>query len=70
MLKAVDFVNAMHGEGTCSIEIKDAYHNMKEVLDEHPDAVKYAFQDINDIPGIKPADRTRKNKVSGTIKFV
>lgn len=49
MLKAVDFVNAMHGEGTCSIEIKDAYHNMKEVLDEHPDAVKYAFQAYDEL---------------------
>ena len=49
MLKAVDFVNAMHGEGTCSIEIKDAYHNMKEVLDEHQDAVKYAFQAYDEL---------------------
>lgn len=42
MEDAVTYMNALHGEGTVEIEIVDAYHNMKEVLDEHPSAVSTA----------------------------
>ena len=42
MEDAVTYMNALHGEGTVEIEIVDAYHNMKEVLDEHPSAVNTA----------------------------
>lgn len=53
MKHVCEYINVKHGEGTCSIEIKDAYHNMKEVLDEHPDAVKYAYQSFEQL-GISP----------------
>lgn len=42
MEDAVAYMNALHGEGTVEIEVLDAYHNMKEVLDEHPSAVNTA----------------------------
>ncbi len=53
MKKVCDYINALHGEGTCSIEIQDAYHNMKEVLDANPDAVKYAYLAFEQL-GITP----------------
>ena len=34
-------------------------NRIESVCSSHGVAVKYAFQDINDIPGIKPADRTK-----------
>ena len=42
MQDAVAYMNALHGKGTVEIEIADSYHNMKEVLTEHPDAVNTA----------------------------
>ena len=36
MLKAAEFINTKYGEGAVSIEIKDSYRNMKEVLDKDP----------------------------------
>lgn len=53
MQKTCDYINVLYGEGVCSIEIKDAYHNMKEVLDQHPDALKYAYQAFKQL-GITP----------------
>lgn len=53
MQKTCDYINVVYGEGVCSIEIKDAYHNMKEVLDQHPDALKYAYQAFEQL-GITP----------------
>lgn len=44
MKKACDYINAVYGENCCLIEIKDAYHNMKEVLDKNPDAVDVAYK--------------------------
>lgn len=42
MEDAVRYMNALHGDGCVEIEVMDAYHNMKEVLLEHPDAVNTA----------------------------
>lgn len=53
MKKTCEYINVVYGEGACSIEIKDAYHNMKEVLDQHPDALKYAYQAFEQL-GITP----------------
>lgn len=53
MKKTCEYINVVYGEGVCSIEIKDAYHNMKEVLDQHPDALKYAYQAFEQL-GITP----------------
>lgn len=44
MKKACDYINALYGENSCSIEIKDSYHNMKEVLEKNPDAVNVAYE--------------------------
>lgn len=53
MEETVAFINAKHGEGTASIEIQDAYHNMKEVLEKHPKAVDVALKSFEQL-GITP----------------
>ncbi|MSA01736.1 nucleotidyltransferase [Lactonifactor sp. BIOML-A3] len=41
-------------------EFKEVIGNrIEEICSGHNVAVKYAFQDINDIPGVKPADRIK-----------
>ncbi len=52
MRKTCDYINTLYGD-VCTIEIKDAYHNMKEVLDQHPDALKYAYLAFEQL-GITP----------------
>ena len=49
MQDAVTYMNALHGEGTVEIEIADSYHNMKEVLTEHPDAVNTARKAMHNL---------------------
>lgn len=50
--KAVDYINAEHGQ-CAEVVFKDAYHNMKEVLEKHPEAVNIAFKAYEKL-GIKP----------------
>ncbi len=49
MLKAAEFINTKYGEGTVSIEIKDSYRNMKEVLDNDPTAVVIAKKSMEEL---------------------
>ncbi len=37
-----DFLNVVHGTGTVELTITDSYKNMKEVLDQHPEATENA----------------------------
>lgn len=46
MRKAADFINEAYGEGTCEISFRDSYHNMKEILDQHPEVSAYARKAI------------------------
>lgn len=52
MEDAVTYMNALHGEGSVEIQIADAYHNMKEVLNEHPAAVNTARKAMHEL-GLK-----------------
>lgn len=49
MLKAAEFINTKYGEGTVTIEIKDSYRNMKEVLDKDPTAVIVAKKSMEEL---------------------
>ena len=49
MQDAVAYMNALHGKVTVEIEIADSYHNMKEVLTEHPDAVNTARKAMHNL---------------------
>ena len=50
-------INQKYGEGTVSIEIKDNYYNMKEVIDAHPEVMnlaKKAFANVGVTPILEP----------------
>ena len=49
MLKAAEFINTKYGEGAVTIEIKDNYRNMKEVLDKDPTAVIVAKKSMEEL---------------------
>ena len=49
MLKAAEFINTKYGEGAVTIEIKDSYRNMKEVLDKDPTAVFIAKKSMEEL---------------------
>lgn len=34
-LKAAEEINAKYGEGTATVEVKDSYRNMKEIIEDH-----------------------------------
>ncbi|MCR4950035.1 MAG: peptidase T [Solobacterium sp.] len=40
--KTADYINAMYGTEVCTCTLRDSYRNMKEVLDQHPQAVDTA----------------------------
>lgn len=56
-IKAVEEINARHGEGTAEVEIKDSYFNMKEIIEKNMyivDRAKKAMSDIGITPHIVP----------------
>lgn len=53
----VHVLNQKYGEGTVTIEIKDSYFNMAEVIKEHPEVMelaKKAFKEVGVEPLISP----------------
>ena len=55
--KCADQMNAIYGEGTVTLEIKDQYYNMKEKIDPQMhviDVVVHAMQDCGVAPKVKP----------------
>ena len=53
----VHVLNKKYGEGTVEIEIKDSYYNMKEIIDQHPEAMdlaKKAFANVGITPVLEP----------------
>lgn len=57
MQKCADQMNAIYGEGTVTLEIKDQYYNMKKKIDPQMhviDVVVHAMQDCGVAPKVKP----------------
>ena len=55
--QCADTINERFGEGTCSIEVKDQYYNMKEKIDPNMhviDLVLHAMQQCGVAPQVKP----------------
>ncbi len=53
MQQCADFINERYGEGTCKLEVKDAYRNMYEVLKNYPHVKEIAWKALEDL-GIEP----------------
>ncbi|MDR1055539.1 MAG: peptidase T [Prevotellaceae bacterium] len=49
----VDFLNKRFGEGTLTLEVKDQYYNMREMVEPHYSIVDTAFKAM-EMTGIKP----------------
>ena len=52
-----DFLNQRHGAGTVTVELKDSYRNMKEIVEQHPeilDRAKKAFEANGIDPLVQP----------------
>lgn len=57
MQNLVADINKKYGEGTATIDIKDSYYNMKEVIDQHPKVMtlaKNAFANVGITPIFEP----------------
>ncbi|MDD5851243.1 MAG: peptidase T [Galactobacillus timonensis] len=53
MAKDAEWINAFYGEGTCEITFAKQYRNMKEILDQHPQVSRIAWEAMNDL-GLDP----------------
>ena len=57
IVRCVEQLNAIYGEGTVTAEVKDQYYNMKEKIDPQMhviDLVLHAMQDCGVAPKVKP----------------
>jgi tripeptide aminopeptidase len=64
MKQAAGYLNAKHGEGTCTISFKDAYQNMYEVLKNVPEVRKIAWKSLQEL-GIEPYDEPIRGGTDG-----
>ena len=64
VLAARDWLNRRWGEGTVSVEIRDSYRNMREVLDSHPDILERARKAFRD-NGVEPVSRPIRGGTDG-----
>ena len=57
MLSERDWLNSRYGEGTVTVELKDSYRNMKEIVEQHPEILaraEKAFRDNGVEPIVQP----------------
>ena len=52
-LNAAAFLNEKYGEGTVTVELKDSYYNMREIMEEHMELVEKAVEAMEE-QGIQP----------------
>lgn len=51
--QCVEYLKEKYGEGIVSLELKDSYYNMKEILDKHPEITGLAIQAMQEA-GVEP----------------
>ena len=57
MQAAADEINARYGAGSCTLQMKDSYYNMKEIIDEHMyivERAKAAMEQLGITPIVVP----------------
>lgn len=64
MQHASDYLNAKYATDVCHVEVKDAYHNMREVLDANPDAMRIAYHAFEKL-GITPLHEAVRGGTDG-----
>lgn len=56
-LRSAAFLNQKYGEGTVTVDIRDSYYNMREILKDHMDLVENAadlMRELGVVPKISP----------------
>lgn len=64
LIQTASYINIMHGEGSCEITFKDAYHNMYEVLKDVPEVRQIAWKSLEEL-GIEPHDEPIRGGTDG-----
>lgn len=64
MQTTAEYMNTLYGEGTVKVSLTDGYHNMKEVLEKHPEAVTIAYDSMEEL-GIKPLNEPVRGGTDG-----
>ena len=54
VLSVRDWLNSRYGEGTVTVELKDSYRNMKEIVEQYPEVLERAKKAFLD-NGVEPA---------------
>ncbi|MCR5254359.1 MAG: peptidase T [Acetatifactor sp.] len=52
-LKCADFINEKYGEGTCVVDLRDQYKNMKEIMKDHMHLIENARASMEEL-GVEP----------------
>ncbi|MCF0109716.1 MAG: peptidase T [Erysipelotrichaceae bacterium] len=63
--EAADYVNKQYGE-VCTVNIRRAYCNMKEILDQHPQVVELAVEGLKAI-GLEPVSELVRGGTDGSF---
>lgn len=70
MLHAAELLNEKYGEGTVTVEIKDQYRNMREIIEQHPFLMDYADQAMRSV-GLEPEHTPTRGGTDGaTLSFM
>ena len=70
MLHAAALLNEKYGEGTVTVEIKDQYRNMREIIEQYPFLMDYADKAMESV-GLKPDHAPTRGGTDGaTLSFM
>ena len=70
MLHAAELLNEKYGEGTVTVEIRDQYRNMREIIEQHPFLMDYANQAMRSL-GLEPEHTPTRGGTDGaTLSYM
>lgn len=65
MLDAAEQINAQYGAGTVTVEIKDQYYNMREIVEQYPFMIELAEQAMH-MTGVTPVQASIRGGTDGS----
>ena len=70
MLHIAELLNEKYGEGTVTVEIRDQYRNMREIIEQYPMLMDYADQAMKSV-GLEPLHTPTRGGTDGaTLSFM
>ena len=70
MLHIAELLNEKYGEGTVTVEIRDQYRNMREIIEQHLFLMDYADQAMKSV-GLEPLHTPTRGGTDGaTLSFM